>query len=48
LAGTPAYIVGITVGELRGEEVDVDEQVYPAHLHINLDSAWRGHGLGQR
>jgi ribosomal protein S18 acetylase RimI-like enzyme len=42
-----AYIAGLAVGELRGEEVDVDEQVYPAHLHINLDSAWRGHGLGQ-
>ena len=25
-----------------------DLELYPAHLHINVDSAWRGHHLGKR
>ena len=26
----------------------MDGKTYPAHLHINVDSAWRGRRLGQR
>jgi ribosomal protein S18 acetylase RimI-like enzyme len=33
---------------LRGESVHADPRVYPAHLHINVDKAWRGHGIGRR
>jgi ribosomal protein S18 acetylase RimI-like enzyme len=43
-----AYIAGIAGGALRGEFSHVDWETYPAHLHINVDSAWRGHKLGQR
>ena len=42
------YIAGLLGGMLRGESPEVDLDIYPAHLHINVDSAWRGRGLGQR
>jgi ribosomal protein S18 acetylase RimI-like enzyme len=42
------YFTGMLGGVLRGELTHVDLKLYPAHLHINVDSAWRGHGLGQR
>ena len=42
------YITGMLGGVLRGELTHADLELYPAHLHINVDSAWRGHGLGQR
>jgi ribosomal protein S18 acetylase RimI-like enzyme len=45
---TYRYITGMLGGVLRGELTHVDLDIYPAHLHINVDSAWRGHGLGQR
>jgi GNAT superfamily N-acetyltransferase len=32
----------------RGEVENPDLTHYPAHLHINLSEAWRGHGLGRR
>jgi GNAT superfamily N-acetyltransferase len=42
------YITGMLGGVLRGELTHADLDLYPAYLHINVDSAWRGHGLGQR
>jgi ribosomal protein S18 acetylase RimI-like enzyme len=42
------YISGMFAGVLRGELTHADLEIYPAHLHINVDSAWRGHGLGQK
>lgn len=33
---------------LRGESVHADLRVYPAHMHINVDKAWRGQGMGRR
>ena len=42
------YIAGLVGGLLRGEFPQVDGKTYPAHLHINVDSAWRGRRLGQR
>jgi len=42
------YIRGLLGGWLRGEFTHADLNKYPAHLHINVDSNWRGHGLGQR
>jgi ribosomal protein S18 acetylase RimI-like enzyme len=40
------YITGMFGGVLRGELTHVDLSIYPAHLHINVDSAWRGYKLG--
>ncbi len=37
--------IGKTV--LRGEHPEPDIRAYPAHLHINVDQRWRGHGLGR-
>ena len=45
---TRAYVAGLLGSGFYGEEPHVDLSLYPAHLHINVDSAWRGHGLGQR
>jgi ribosomal protein S18 acetylase RimI-like enzyme len=42
------YLAGLMGGVLRGEFTHVDLNIYPAHLHINVDSAWRGHGLGRQ
>jgi ribosomal protein S18 acetylase RimI-like enzyme len=42
------YIGGLLVGLLRREFTNVDVKIYPAHLHINVDAAWRGQHLGQR
>jgi ribosomal protein S18 acetylase RimI-like enzyme len=42
------YFGGLLEGLLRREFTNVDLEVYPAHLHINVDAAWRGHKLGQR
>jgi ribosomal protein S18 acetylase RimI-like enzyme len=42
------YLAGVVIGFLRGEITHADPDTYPAHLHINVDSAWRGRGLGQR
>jgi ribosomal protein S18 acetylase RimI-like enzyme len=33
---------------LRSEVPHVDFRIYPAHLHINVDVSYRGHGLGRR
>jgi ribosomal protein S18 acetylase RimI-like enzyme len=42
------YFSGLLGGWLRGEFTHADLETYPAHLHINVDSNWRGHGLGRR
>jgi ribosomal protein S18 acetylase RimI-like enzyme len=42
------YLAGLMGGVVRGEFTHADLESYPAHLHINVDSAWRGRGLGQR
>jgi ribosomal protein S18 acetylase RimI-like enzyme len=42
------YLAGLMGGVLRGEFTHVDLETYPARLHINVDSAWRGRGLGQQ
>jgi ribosomal protein S18 acetylase RimI-like enzyme len=38
----------MAVGVLRGELTHADLDIYPAHLHINVDSEYRGHGLGRK
>jgi ribosomal protein S18 acetylase RimI-like enzyme len=43
-----SYITGMFGGVLRGELTQVDLSIYPAHLHINVESAWRGYRLGLR
>jgi ribosomal protein S18 acetylase RimI-like enzyme len=43
-----SYLAGLMGGALRGESTHADLGTYPAHLHINVDSAWRGRGLGQQ
>jgi ribosomal protein S18 acetylase RimI-like enzyme len=45
---TLTYISGLLGGLLRREVTRVDLDIYPAHLHINVDVAWRGYKLGQR
>ncbi len=42
------YIAGMLGGLMRGELTHTDLDIYPAHLHINVESAWRGQRLGQR
>jgi ribosomal protein S18 acetylase RimI-like enzyme len=42
------YFSGLLEGLLRREFTRVDLEIYPAHLHINVDAAWRGFKLGQR
>jgi GNAT superfamily N-acetyltransferase len=42
------YLGGMTLASLRGEYVSCDLNLYPAHLHINIDQEWRGRGLGRR
>jgi ribosomal protein S18 acetylase RimI-like enzyme len=42
------YFSGLLEGLVRREFTEVDPKVYPAHLHINVDAAWRGHKLGKR
>jgi ribosomal protein S18 acetylase RimI-like enzyme len=42
------YTWRLAEGALRGESVHVDTVEYPAHLHLNVQTAWRRHGLGRR
>jgi ribosomal protein S18 acetylase RimI-like enzyme len=42
------YIAGMLEGLLRGEFTHVNLKSYPAHLHINIESAWRGRHMGKR
>lgn len=32
----------------KGGNPSIDLALYPAHLHINVDKEWRGHGIGLR
>ena len=43
-----AYFVGLLTGLVQKEFTSVDLGLYPAHLHINLESEWRGYKLGQK
>jgi ribosomal protein S18 acetylase RimI-like enzyme len=42
------YFGGLLGGLLHRELTRVDLDTYPAHLHINVDAAWRGNRLGHR
>jgi ribosomal protein S18 acetylase RimI-like enzyme len=42
------YFSGLLGGLLRREFTHVDLISYPAHLHINVATKWRGQGLGQQ
>jgi ribosomal protein S18 acetylase RimI-like enzyme len=42
------YFSGLLAGLLRREYTHVDLDIFPAHLHINVDAAWRGYKIGQR
>ncbi len=42
------YISRLAEGALRGESLHVDTVQYPAHLHLNIHTAWRRQGLGQQ
>jgi ribosomal protein S18 acetylase RimI-like enzyme len=41
------YFRGLLGGLLSGEFTHVDLDLYPAHMHINVEAAWRGYKLGQ-
>jgi ribosomal protein S18 acetylase RimI-like enzyme len=42
------YFRGLLGGLFHKEFTHVQLEIYPAHLHINVEAAWRGHKLGQR
>ena len=42
------YVWRLAEGALRGASLHVDTVQYPAHLHLNIHTAWRRRGLGQR
>ncbi len=42
------YIAAAGRAARKREFPSADLQLYPAHLHINLNAAWRGFGLGRR
>lgn len=42
------YAISMILGALRMEHPHVDLKLYPAHLHINIESAMRGRRLGRR
>jgi ribosomal protein S18 acetylase RimI-like enzyme len=45
---TLRYAAGLALAGIRGEIAHADTAIYPAHLHINIDSCWRSRGLGRR
>lgn len=45
---TMRYALQLGLGTLRSEIPAADADQYPAHLHINLDPAYRGRSLGRR
>ena len=45
---TFTYAKYMAIGALRRENPHVDLEQYPAHLHINVEAAARGHRLGRR
>lgn len=42
------YAFELWLSDLRHEGPEVDLTPYPAHLHINVDRNYRGHGLGRK
>jgi ribosomal protein S18 acetylase RimI-like enzyme len=42
------YLCSYFTSRFRNEDPFVDLNLYPAHFHINLDSNWRGGGIGKR
>ena len=42
------YFWGLIKAQRFGKSPKVNLRQYPAHLHINLDSNWRGFGIGRR
>jgi ribosomal protein S18 acetylase RimI-like enzyme len=45
---TIGYFSGWLGNVLSSGPLQTDLKLFPAHLHINLEAAWRGFGLGQR
>lgn len=44
---TLRYVLHLARGWLSGEFASVDLEQYPSDLHINVDEAWRGRGIGR-
>jgi len=42
------FLLKYLLSALRGESLHVNEERYPAHLHINVDARFRGMGVGKR
>lgn len=47
-AMTWRYGFGLLKSAMRREFARCNLSEYPAHLHVNVDVNWRGHGIGQR
>ena len=45
---TRDYLRRLVGAGFRNEAPHVDFSIYPAHLHINVDAGFRGHGIGRR
>lgn len=45
---TRHYLGTLLAAGFHGEAPHLDLKRYPAHLHINVDAGWRGHGLGRQ
>ena len=45
---TASFALGMLVGLLRGEAVNVDLKKFPAHLQISVRQGFRGAGVGYR
>jgi|WetSurSiteA1Bulk_404760.scaffolds.fasta_scaffold17448_2 ribosomal protein S18 acetylase RimI-like enzyme len=45
---TRDYLHRLVGAGFRNEAPHVDFKIYPAHLHINVDAGFRGHGFGRR
>jgi ribosomal protein S18 acetylase RimI-like enzyme len=45
---TWGYLRAEVTSALRGERAEADLNLYPAHLHVNLDARSRGLGAGRR
>lgn len=44
---TWTYLKGLARANLFHESVSANDKLYPAHLHVNLDRAYRGMGIGR-
>jgi ribosomal protein S18 acetylase RimI-like enzyme len=45
---TRDYLRRLVGAGFRREAPHADFSIYPAHLHINLDAGFRGHGIGRK